>query len=145
MTSFLKKYKCIAVSWWCTERDVGTGGAGGPWPLQSFPESIYWWLVYHLTSENIIALAPPNILTFRRPCCIQKMSHVAREERRPRILNCLNPINHSIFFLPLVTAGGGHHPPYGKNNEFLYFQSFVKYMKKRYKLVNIIIFKIYMY
>ena len=33
----------------------------------------------------------------------------------------LNPIHHSIFFLPLVTAGGGHHPPYDKNNEFLYF------------------------
>ena len=32
-----------------------------------------------------------------------------------------NPIHHSIFFLPLVTAGGGHHPPYDKNNEFLYF------------------------
>ena len=23
----------------------------------------------------------------------------------------LNPIHHSIFFLPLVTAWGGHHPP----------------------------------
>ena len=28
------------------------------------------------------------------------------------IINHLNPIHHSIFFLPLVTAGGGHHPPY---------------------------------
>ena len=26
-----------------------------------------------------------------------------------------------IFSLPLVTSGGGHHPPYDKNNEFLYF------------------------
>ena len=41
-----------------------------------------------------------------------------------------NPIHHSIFFLPLVTAGGGHHPPYDKKQWILVFLVFCKVHEK---------------